>query len=135
MVHIINVVFIFPSSAVPDMPTGPIKFRDITPSSRTMDWLAPKSDGGSKLSGYKIQVTTDQKISTEVTITNKTSHTFQDLKPNQSYYFSVIAFNDVGDSKPLVSDCINCQAPTGMSTAMGPYSTIKLNTILVLNLN
>ena len=96
------------------MPTGPIKFKDINATSLTLEWLAPKSDGGSKLGGYKIQVTTDQKIWTDVTITDKTSQKVRDLTTDQSYHFRVIAFNDVSDSKPLVSDSVVCQAPRGM---------------------
>lgn len=99
--------------AVPDKPVGPIKFNDIDATSLTLEWQPPKNDGGSKISGYKVQFTTDQKIWTDVTISQKTSYKVTQLTTDQAYRFRIYAFNDIGESKPLDSDEVTCTIPKG----------------------
>lgn len=105
-------------SAVPEKPVGPIKFKDIDATSLTLEWQPPKDDGGSKISGYKVQVTTDQNIWTDVTIAQKTTCSAKQLVTDQSYYFRVIAFNDIGESKPLDSDEVICRKPKSMKISL-----------------
>jgi len=61
--------------------------------------------------GYKVSMTTDQNIWTDITIAQKPSHTAKQLTTDVTYYFRVIAFNDVGESKPLDSEAVVCEAP------------------------
>lgn len=82
-------------------------------TSVTLEWQPPKDDGGSKIGGYKVTMTTDQKVWTDVTITQKKMHKVTKLTTEQSYYFRVCAFNDIGDSKPLESEEVICKAPKG----------------------
>lgn len=97
--------------AAPSQPVGPVTIKDLEATSVTLEWQQPKEDGGSKIGGYKITMTTDQSIWTDVTITQKKTHTVTKLVTDQSYYFRICAFNDVGDSKPLQSEEVVCRAP------------------------
>ena len=108
---LINLVISF-LLAKPSQPVGPVKIKDIEPTSVTLEWQPPKDDGGAKISGYKVSMTTDQSIWTDVTITQKKTFTVTKLITNQSYYFRIVAFNDIGDSKPLESEEVVCKAPT-----------------------
>ena len=100
-------------AAVPDKPTGPIKFSDVQPTSLIVEWAPPKKDGGSKVTGYKLQMTSDMVTWDDVTITERTDQKVKKLTTDQPYHFRVIAFNDVGESKPLDSDEIVCRVPKG----------------------
>lgn len=98
------------------MPVGPIKFTHIVETGLTLEWSPPRNNGGAPITGYKLELTIDSKIWTEVTIcdgqTTKTK--VSDLTADQTYRFRVIAINKVGDSKPLESAEVTPTKPKGL---------------------
>ena len=58
-------------------------------------------------------MTSDMITWDDVTITERTDQKVKKLTTEQPYHFRVIAFNDVGESKPLDSDEIICRVPKG----------------------
>ena len=97
------------------MPVGPIKFSHIIETGVTLEWSPPKNDGGLPIIGYRIELTIDSKIWTEVTITDgqTTKTKVKDLTTGQSYKFRVFAANKIGESKPLESGAVTPTKPTG----------------------
>ena len=65
------------------------------------------------MTGYKLQMTSDMITWDDITITERTDQKVKKLTTDQPYHFRVIAFNDVGESKPLDSDEIVCRVPKG----------------------
>ena len=74
-----------------------------------MSWQPPKSDGGSPLTAYQIEMKEDKartwtkvdKVTPDIT-----SYCAQKLKTKAEYVFRVTAINDVGASKPLTSGVV-----------------------------
>lgn len=71
-----------------------------TSSTATISWTAPSNDGGTAVSGYKVQYSTDATNWTTYTegsysATPSTSITITGLTPGQTYYFRVAAKNAV----------------------------------------
>ena len=85
------------------IPTHPSNLTATAASSSEIDltWNVPSSDGGSPVTGYRIQESTDD--STWTTIIKNTGNTntaYDDtgLSPNTTYYYRVFALNSVGSS-------------------------------------
>lgn len=109
------VCFIIGTEA-PETPTGPIKFSDVLATSLTMEWSASRSDGGSPIQSYKIELTTDKKNWVTVMTCDRytTKVKVRDLITDQRYHFRVSAVNQVGSSEPLMSDEVTPIKPPGM---------------------
>ena len=90
------------------MPTGPVRFEDITETSLTLDWLPPKQDGGSPITGYVVKLSTDSGDFKDVGTTESqiTKFKAKDLRTGSKHVFRVVAENKVGQSKPLESDTV-----------------------------
>nr|XP_006823016.1 PREDICTED: titin-like [Saccoglossus kowalevskii] len=95
-----------------DKPSAPGKpeVSDITPSTLTLTWEPPTSDGGSPITSYIIErcdVTTN--TWTVLTTSNKTTtYSVKNLAPDTQYVFRVSAENVVGVSEPSPeSDIVN----------------------------
>jgi len=90
---------------VQDVPSEPLNLTasDIQTSMITLNWLRPKTDGGSKITHYRIE--RKDKLhniwvpagSVDAT---KTSYTVVNILPGTDYYFRVFAENDTGLSDP-----------------------------------
>ena len=70
-----------------------------------LSWNAPSSDGGSAITGYKVQwkdssVSWDTSADVSETTVSGTGHTVSGLTDGVEYAFRVIAVNPVGDSAP-----------------------------------
>lgn len=104
----INVLF----SAVPGKPVGPVKFSQILADSVTLSWSPPKKDGGSKITGYAVELSSDggKTWSAVDTVDAKTtSLVAKGLKEGQKYLFRVAAVNSVGKGDYLESDAVTPQ--------------------------
>ena len=89
---------------------------DVTKNSATIEWEAPRSDGGSPLIGYIIEK--KQSFSSRWTPINKdpvtrTKLRVDDLDKGTNYEFRVVAVNNAGQSEPSKS--------TGVFKAKDPY--------------
>ena len=85
-------------SGVPQSPQGPIQFCSVLENSVTLEWSAPRKDGGSGISGYRVELTSDRKVWKEMTFCDAqtTMLTATDLIPGHSYSFRIYAINGVG---------------------------------------
>lgn len=79
-----------------------------------MEWTAPKSDGGSPITGYIIQKKEKGSPywSNAVHVpASKTKATVPDLTEGQDYEFRIIATNNAGQSEPSEpSDMVTAKA-------------------------
>ena len=98
----------------PSPPEGPIKFSDIEKTSITLSWQPPKSDGGSPLTAYYIEMR-DSRIFSWSPVTKLapgvTTFCVQNLKEKREFVFRVIAENAVGKSEPLTSEAVMPRSP------------------------
>jgi len=63
-----------------------------------LTWAAPSATGGKKISGYKVQKSTNGTSWSTVATTTAKSYTVKSLTNGTKYYFRVIAVNSVGSS-------------------------------------
>ena len=110
------------------IPTHPTNLTATAVSSSEIDlnWNTPSSDGGSPITGYRIQESTDD--STWTTIVKNTGNTntaYSDtgLSDNTTYYYRVFALNSVGSS--YRSNIADATTPilTVAGTNIGPVNT------------
>ena len=77
----------------PEVPSAPRELTVVSSTTRTiaLTWLAPASDGGSSLSGYRVSYggSTDEFVA-------DTSIVLMDLEPATTYPISVVAVNGMG---------------------------------------
>uniref|UniRef100_A0A8B9H615 Uncharacterized protein n=1 Tax=Astyanax mexicanus TaxID=7994 RepID=A0A8B9H615_ASTMX len=88
---------------VPDPPRG-VKAGDVSRDSVSLDWVAPASDGGSRVTNYiveKCATTAERWI--RVAQSRDTHYTVTNLFGKTSYQFRVIAENKFGQSAPSES--------------------------------
>ena len=83
----------------PDAPTN-LRSTDLTGTTATIAWDAPSSDGGSEITNYRVEVSSNCKNYTTVTRTASTSlaQNVSNLKPGLKYCFRVSAINARGTS-------------------------------------
>ena len=68
-----------------------------------LDWEAPASDGGSAITGYRIEYSTDGDDWDDLeedTETTSTRYRHRGVEPGTRYYYRVRAINAVGESEP-----------------------------------
>uniref|UniRef100_A0A803TWP5 Titin n=1 Tax=Anolis carolinensis TaxID=28377 RepID=A0A803TWP5_ANOCA len=85
----------------PPYPPGKVTLVDVTRNSATIKWEKPESDGGSKITGYVVEMQTkgSEKWSTCTQV--KTSEaTISGLSMGEEYTFRVCAVNEKGKSDP-----------------------------------
>lgn len=103
-----------------DVPDAPIYLRSTKIGSdyAILEWKPPIHDGGSKITQYtlkKRESPTD--VATDVLSVSGREHvaTVRGLKQNINYYFSVVAENKIGSSKPCeADDAVTLSKPLGM---------------------
>ena len=93
-----------PEAQVPGAPGTP----DVSPhasGSLAVSWTGPASDGGSAVTGYKVQWkeaadSWDSPVDVSDAAATETSHTITGLTDGTEYSVRVLAINDVGESLP-----------------------------------
>lgn len=91
----------------PSAPEGPLEISNVTLNSADLSWKPPKSDGGSKLTKYLIEMRDTRRSlwnKVEEVKANITSYTVSNLTTDNEYVFRVFAINGEGQSPPLTSD-------------------------------
>jgi len=72
----------------------------VTDNTTTLTWTAPTQNTDNSpltdLAGYKVYYGTSEDNLLKVVSVNDTKFTIKDLTPNTTYYFGVVAFNDLG---------------------------------------
>lgn len=113
-------------AAAPQPPTG-LTSTATSSSQINLSWTAPSNNGGSAITGYDIERSTDNgnTWSTIVPNTGSAATTYNDtgLSPSTSYTYRVSAINAVGTSSPSNT------ASTTTQSATPPPTGIVLNNI------
>jgi len=88
----------------PDNPTG-LSSVAISSTQIDLNWIPPSNDGGSPITGYKLQRKSGSLSWTDITIGNTASHSDIGLTPSTAYEYRVYAVNSVGvgDMSGIVS--------------------------------
>ena len=109
--------------AAPSQPTGPLEVKDITETTATIAWLPSTDDGGSPITGYKIQISEEGSDWSDLDTVDKSAKKYnvKDLKEGKNYLIRVLAVNKMGTSRPLESDVITPKKPAGMCVCNTPY--------------
>ena len=91
----------------PSAPTPPFEISNVTESSATLRWNRPESDGGSPITGYIIErKEANKKAWQKIAQTEASVYECEvtGMKKGVSYYFRVMAINEVGQGPPLQLD-------------------------------
>ena len=107
------------TATAPQPPTGLIATATSS-SAINLSWSAPSNNGGSAITGYKIERSTDGGTtwSTDVANTSSTSTTFSDtgLSSSTTYTYRVSAINSVGTSSPSgIASATTSDTTTGIT--------------------
>jgi titin len=102
---------------VPGEPRGPLNVSNVSGTSAALSWKLSDKDGGSPITEYLIEASTDNVNWTKIGTVDKLSNKYkaQDLEDGKDYTFRVSAVNKVGPSQPLVSKPVSIEKPAGMT--------------------
>lgn len=125
------------TQTAPQPPTN-LSATAVSQSQINLSWNAPSDNGGSAITGYQIESSTDSGStwSTIVSNTGSTSTTYSNtgLTPNTAYTYRVSAINSVGTSSPsnVTSATTSAaptvpQPPTGLSATAISSSQVNLS--------
>ncbi|ULT95623.1 hypothetical protein L3Y34_004374 [Caenorhabditis briggsae] len=93
-------------TGLPEAPQGPLHISNIGPSTATLSWRPPVTDGGSKITSYVVEKR-DLSKDEWVTVTSNVkdmNYIVTGLFENHEYEFRVSAQNENGIGAPLVSE-------------------------------
>ena len=125
------------SATAPQPPTSLVATAAST-SQINLSWTAPSNNGGSAITGYKIErsMDTGSTWSTLVSNTGSTSTTYSNtgLSPNTTYTYRVSAINSIGTGSPsnvstatTSTQILPPQPPTGLTATTVSSSQINLS--------
>lgn len=113
---------------VPDAPEAPV-VSDITSTSATISWQPPANDGGSPITGYRLERISGfsgRWVPISKELLPETTFSVTDLVESNTYEFRVIAENKAGPSKPSPpSQNIKAVNPWTKPNAPGTPEIIK----------
>ena len=119
-------------ATTPTVPGAPTGLTATASGTSTIDlaWTAPSSDGGSAITGYRIEISSDGSSSWTdlVADTDDTNTTYEDRFPvGTTRHYRVSAINSVGTGAASnVATLTVPGAPTGLTATAGGTSTIDL---------
>ena len=89
------------TATVPDVPTG-FSALAVSPISVSLNWGPPQNNGGSPITGYRIdyRIAPSSTYSTLVTLGNITTYTHNGLTTDKTYIYRVYAINAIGTGSP-----------------------------------
>ena len=105
---------------VPGMPTGVMAESSADGTMLTVSWMAPESDGGSAITGYKVMykmTDSDADYMSMDAAADATMATIENLSPNTSYSIAVVAVNAAGNSDMGMGSGMTVDIVPGMPTA------------------
>ncbi len=111
-----------PVAGVPDAPTG-VTVSGITKSEANVSWVAPASDGGATVTGYRVEYRASAAAAWQPVSTTVNSATLTGLTAASNYQVQVSAINSVGSSLP--SSIVNFTTMGDLPSApQSPTATI-----------
>ena len=129
-------------TAVPLPPTG-LATPFVSSSQISISWHAPLNDGGSPITGYKIERSTDDGTTWNVIVANtastRTWYSNYHLSESTTYTYLVYSINSIGTSSPsstvsaTTSPATMPDSPTGLATPFVSSSQISLSWHAPLN--
>lgn len=114
---------------MPDNPTG-LSSTTISSTQIDLTWIAPSNDGGSQITGYKLQRKTGSSNWIDFSLGNVTFHSDTSLAPNTAYEYQVSAVNSkgVGDVSGIVSSTTLPNGGSGGISAPVNFKAIAVST-------
>jgi len=115
-----------------DEPDRPINLLadDVLPTKIDLSWDAPQNDGGSPITGYKIEfkiVPEDYLVLVGDTGSNSTTYSHVGLQTGKTYIYRVFAINDVGKSEASLEALGKPTASSTPPEQIPPNPPIQLN--------
>lgn len=102
---------------VPGQPQGPMEITDVSGSEMTLNWQAPRHDGGKPIVKYIVDKKLDGKDTKWAEVAkiegDQLTYTVPQLKKGEKYCFRVRATNEEGEGKPLTSVATIASGPPG----------------------
>ena len=108
-------------------------------NSVTLNWVAPLSDGGSAVSGYRVESSLDAGLTwVSLGSSSVTSFSVSNLFNKKSYLFRVFALNGLGsglssNQVSLTTAAISSSAPRDLRVVSASSSSLTLGWLLPLN--
>lgn len=89
------------TATAPDQPTG-VTAIAVSPTSINLNWSPPQNNGGSPITGYRIdyRIAPSSTYSTLATLNNVTTYTHTSLTTGKTYIYRVYAINAIGTGSP-----------------------------------
>ena len=127
---------------IPDAPTG-LTITQTTHDSISLSWVAPTNNGGSLITGYTIEYSSNGNVNTYDTVV--TTAIITDLSPSTEYTIRVAANNDVGsssystviqkttDDAPITPPPTTPGEPTGLIATDADHNSISLSWVAPTN--
>lgn len=101
----------------PERPSVPrdVKETGATGTSIAVDWETPAADGGTPITGYRVQV-----VGGSSQVVTDTAALLTGLQPNRVYSIAVSALNQIGESDSVTITARTAATPPGPSPAPAP---------------